>query len=144
MAAYAKILCPVDGSKTSNRGMREAIRIARELNAQILFLNVVDYSAFLVYPAGIDDWSDAWHREGKKIVAKAHRAAQKKSVFAEEKAIEIRKGRVASAIVAEAKKNKADLIVMGTHGRRGIGGFLLGSDAATVVAASAIPVLLVK
>jgi len=144
MAAYEKILCPVDGSKTSNRGMREAIRLALELNARILFLNVIDYSTFMVYPAGMDDWSDIWHKEGKKIVAKAQQAAQKREVAAAVKTIEIRKGRVASAIVAEAKKGKADLIVMGTEGRRGVGRLLLGSDAAAVVAASAIPVLLVK
>jgi nucleotide-binding universal stress UspA family protein len=53
-------------------------------------------------------------------------------------------GRVADFILKEAQKWRADIIVMGTHGRRGINHVLLGSDAETVVKSSAVPVLLVR
>lgn len=141
---YDKILCPVDGSKESNRGLREAIRLAAALQSQLLLLHVLDNTAFLVYPPEIEALADYMHQGGLRILAKAEKAAAKKSVAAQTKIIEIRHGRVAAAIVEAAKKAKADLIVMGTHGRRGVSGLLLGSDAAAVVAAGAVPVLLVK
>jgi nucleotide-binding universal stress UspA family protein len=141
---YEKILCPVDGSNVSNHGLREAVRLAAAMNSTLFLLHVVDNSAFIVFPPEVEALSDYMHEEGNKILKKALQVAGKKGVNAQAETIEIRQGRVAAAIVAAAKKAKVDLIVMGTQGRRGLSGLLLGSDAAAVVSAGSVPVLLVK
>jgi nucleotide-binding universal stress UspA family protein len=141
---YQKILCPVDGSKTSNRGLREACRLATALDSKLLLLHVLDNSIFLVYPPEVGAMTGYLSDEARKILDKAARVAAKQGVQVETKLIEIRHGRVAGAIVDAAKKARADMIVMGTHGRRGLGGLLLGSDAAAVVGTATVPVVLAK
>jgi nucleotide-binding universal stress UspA family protein len=141
---YQKILCPVDGSKTSNQGLREACRLAAALDSKLLLLHVLDNSVFLAYPPEVGPMTGYLSEGARKILDKAARAAARQGVEVETKLIEIRRGRVAGAIVDAAKKSRADVIVMGTHGRRGLGGLLLGSDAAAVVGTATVPVVLAK
>lgn len=141
---YKKILCPVDGSKVAQHSLREAARLAALLDASLTVLHVIDNSDFLVLPPQGSPVYGYMQDEGKNILKKAVKAARKECGNVEPELLEIRKGRVATAIVATAKSSRADLIVMGTHGRRGLASLVLGSDAAAVVAASPMPVLLVK
>lgn len=141
---YKKILCPIDGSTVSNRGMREAVRIAAALDARLLFLHVLDNTVFMVYPPIIEGLAGYMQKDSDKLLEKAQRSAAKSGVQAQVKVVEITHGRVAPVIVAEAKKYAANLIVMGTAGRRGIGALLMGSDALGVIGGCRVPVLLVK
>jgi nucleotide-binding universal stress UspA family protein len=141
---YKKIFCPIDGSETSNRGMREAIELAKDQQAQLCFLHVVDFSVLIMYTPVIENSFDAIRDAGQEILNSAVAAARDRGVSAESRLAEILTGRPAPTIVEEAEKYGADLIVIGTHGRRGISRLLLGSDATGVVSTGKMPVLLVK
>jgi nucleotide-binding universal stress UspA family protein len=141
---YKRILVPVDGSPTAAKGLKAAAKLAREGRGKLLLLHVVEeYSAFVAPEVGasIGPIIDAMRASGKKTLARVARgvAGAKPQSFL----VENFGGRVADTIVREAKRLRADLIVMGTHGRRGVNRVLLGSDAELVVRYSPVPVLLV-
>ncbi|MDP3678519.1 MAG: universal stress protein [Methylotenera sp.] len=144
---YKRILCPVDGSPSSNRGMFEAIHLAKDQNAKLRFLHVVDtFYPMMDVTAGLNviEIADALSENGKKILKKAVEAAQKEGLTADSAMKEAIGDAVAQFIVSEAKKWPADLIVMSTHGLRGIERLVMGSDAETVVRTSHVPVLLIR
>jgi len=144
---YRKILVPVDGSKTAVLGLREAIRLAKDQRAKVRLIHVVDESlALRVVEAGADmtPLLNALVKDGRAIIERTRRLAKKLGVDAETACYESVAGRAADAILDEAKKWRADLIVMGTHGRRGVNRMLLGSDAELVVRRATVPVLLVR
>ena len=146
MNAYKRILAAVDGSKASNKGLREALRLAKREGARLFILNVVnDFYAFAAMegPAPVD-LVPMLREGGKRILARAQAAARKAGVKPKALMREIVGGPAADAIVREAKKQRADLIVLGTHGRRGVRRLVMGSDAEQVVRTSPVPVLLVR
>jgi nucleotide-binding universal stress UspA family protein len=91
---------------------------------------------------------DAMMREvrgyGEDVLSKAKAAAAAAGVAAETSLREVTRGRIASIVIDEARSSGCDLIVMGTHGRRGFSRLALGSDADLVVRESPVPVLLVR
>lgn len=144
---YKHILCPIDGSETANAGMHEAIQFAKEQNAQLHFLHVIDTYIPIVDMSGdfnITYMIDILRENGAKIIKKAAAAAKKAGVNADTKTIESVGGRTAYYIVQEAENWPADLIIMGTHGLRGISRLVMGSDAENVLRTSNVPILLVK
>jgi nucleotide-binding universal stress UspA family protein len=143
---YKRILVPVDGSPTSNRGMTEAIKLAKSSRARLRLLHVVEeFAAFSAPEVGVDIGPvlEAMRAGGRKTLARIERRAREAGARPDTALAENYGMRVADTIVAQAKRWRADLIVMGTHGRRGIGRALLGSDAELVVRYSPVPVLLV-
>jgi len=149
MSAYRKILVAVDGSPASGKGLREAIRLARAERAKLFIMHVVDeFQAFaamdgLVGAPGADLLS-ALREGGKRILAKAMGTALKQKIKPKGILREMLSGPAAYPIVREARKLRADLIVLGTHGRRGVRRLVLGSDAEQVVRTAPVPVLLVR
>jgi len=146
MSAYKRILAAVDGSPTSNKGLREALRLAKREGARLFVVNVVnDFPAFAAIegPAPFD-LVPMLREGGKRILARAEATARKAGVKPAMLMREIVGGRAADAIVREAKKQRADVIVLGTHGRRGVRRMVMGSDAEQVVRTSPVPVLLVR
>lgn len=144
---YRQILCPVDGSPTSNCGMHEAISLAKNQNAKLRFLHIVDISIPILDTVGEIDVlqiADVQRAHGKDVLKKAERVARKAGVAVDSKIIEAVGARVYKSVVSEAEQWPADLIVMGTHGLRGIERLIIGSDAEVVVRLSPVPVLLVK
>ncbi len=144
---YKKILVPIDGSSTSNLGIREALKLAKDQSAKLRLVHVVDELVIMsspdaVIPAG--DLVGALRDAGRKILDRAAALVRKAGGNAETVLIERFGGRAADSIVAEASKWRADLIVLGTHGRRGVRRMVLGSDAEEVVRSSPVPVLLVR
>lgn len=144
---YKRILAPVDGSHTSTAGLQEAVRLAKDHRAKLRLLHVVDESALTMSPEGMsgtDELISAFIAGGKTVLKNARAFADRHKVKAEAVMYENLTRRVADFILSEAQKWRADVIVMGTHGRRGISHVLLGSDAEAVVRSSPVPVLLVR
>lgn len=144
---YKQILCPVDGSATSDCGMNEAIRLAKDQNAKLRFLHVIDTYFPIMDMAGdlnVGYLTDIQRDYGEKTLKKAVDAAQNAGVVADSKIVEAIGGRASEFVVKDAKEWPADLIAMGTHGLRGIERLVMGSDAQSVVRTSPVPVLLVR
>jgi nucleotide-binding universal stress UspA family protein len=147
---FRKILVPIDGSPTSNLGLREAIKMAKDQSATLCLLHVVDEmivsqafdGTMYVTPRYIDEFIAALQNQGKKVLAKAEKRAKKDAIKCQ--LCETVGHTVADVIIEQAKKCRADLIVLGTHGRRGITRLVMGSDAEGVVRATRVPVLLVR
>jgi len=147
---YKRILVPVDGSSTSAKGLKAAIKLAAagkgRARARLRLLLVVEEFAALSAPeigADIGPVLAAMKAGGRRTLARIERNARAAGARPETALMENLGGRVADAIVKQAKRWRADLIVMGTHGRRGVKRALLGSDAELVVRYSPVPVLLI-
>ena len=147
MSAYKRILVAVDGSAASAKGLREALRLAKAVGAKLCILHVVDeFYAFAGYD-GLGPTRDLvplFREGGRKVLDKAKRSADAARVRATTVLREMIGGPAAGPIVREARKQRADLIVLGTHGRRGVRRLVLGSDAEAVVRTASVPVLLVR
>jgi nucleotide-binding universal stress UspA family protein len=144
---YQRILVPVDGSHTSTAGLQEAIRLALDQRARLRLVSVVDELVITQNFEGMlnaGDLIDALKDSGKKALKNALALVAKHDLKAESTLFETVGDRVSDLIVREAKKWKADLIVMGTHGRRGFNRMVLGSDAEGVLRNSPVPVLMVR
>jgi nucleotide-binding universal stress UspA family protein len=145
---FRRILVPVDGSPTSRRGLAEAIKLARAEHSRLVLMHVVDERAVTLVPemggAGADRMLNLMRGVGKEILEKALAASRKRGVKATSILVESITRPVADMIVAQARRSRADVIVLGTHGRRGLSRLVMGSDAEGVVRAAPVPVLLVR
>jgi len=145
---YRRILVPVDGSTASNVGRTQAIGLAQSEGARLRFLNVLDESLGLSsVDIGTVDMSDlltSVREFGEKSVEEAASLAGKKGLRADTSVLPSRGRRASDVILDEARKWRADLIVMGTHGHRGFNRLLLGSDAERVLRDTPVPLLLVR
>lgn len=145
---YKRLLVAVDGSGTSDRAFQEAVKLTKELKSRLRILVVVE-PIMLTGEAEYIDYNEI-HKAlvgyARDVLKKAGDAAQKAGVEAETTLIES-KGlgeRVADVIAHEADAWPADLIVIGTHGRRGFNHLLMGSVAEGVVRIATKPVLLIR
>lgn len=146
---FKKILVPVDGSPTANRGLKEAIALAKEQGTMLYLLHVidehrVDLAGAEVGGAYVAAATEALMKNGQKIIAAAQARAEKQGVRAISLTVETLGQTVAHMILAQAKKHKVDLIVLGTHGRRGLRRIIMGSDAEDVIRQTPVPVLLIR
>lgn len=144
---YERILVPVDGSEPSGRGLQEAIRLAKALGSEMRLVHIVDDTPLTLSPETgiataplVADFAEG----GKAILEDARRLAQAEGIEPNVVLHESFTGRIADLLVEEARKWRAELIVMGTHGRSGVSHVVLGSDAEAVVQRSEVPVLLVR
>ena len=94
--------------------------------------------------AYIDNLLDDLREAGRKVLAKAEATAAKAGVSAKTVLVETKGGSIADAILGQARKLKSGVIVMGTHGRRGLRRVVMGSDAEAVLREARVPVLLVR
>ncbi|HKQ12647.1 MAG TPA: universal stress protein [Steroidobacteraceae bacterium] len=144
---YKQLLVPVDGSEPSMLGLAEAIKIAKSDGSKLHLVHVLDE----LVPWGVDiparyieQFVDALKARGREVLGKAERTVREHALEPNAVLIETIGGRAADLIVEQAKQCRADLIVMGTHGRRGLRRLALGSDAELVLRSSSVPVLLVR
>lgn len=145
---YAKILVAVDGSDTSRHAIEKALELAKAFSATLRIVHVVDMSWLPIGPEiGIDTavMSAARRGVGENVVSSARDAAQQAGFEAEAVLLETETPveHVAEAIAREAARWPADLVVLGTHGRRGIQHLMLGSVAERMARLSSAPVLLI-
>ncbi len=144
---YGNILVPVDGSEASVLGLNEAIKLAKNQGSRIRLVHVVDELILdYTYTAALysNDLIESLRNSGKKILDQAESTVRQSGVQSEQALLESIGGPAAESIIAQAKEWPADLIVMGTHGRRGLRRLVLGSDAEAIVRAAPVPVLLVR
>lgn len=147
---YKKILVPVDGSDTANAALQEAIKLARSESTGLRIIHVADSSAAVwdseFTPIDLEQIRESVRSFARGVLEQAQRTAREAGIEAETRLIEMETPgqRVAKVITEHAREWPADLIVIGTHGRRGIDHFLLGSVAEGVMRLSPVPVLLVR
>jgi nucleotide-binding universal stress UspA family protein len=146
---YKHILVPVDGSDTSNLALDEAIRLAKELKSELRIVYVVDVvAAYSMTEAALplvefERMSREW---GEKLLATCADKARAASAAFDTKCLVIDTlgNRVYDRLEEEAKSWPADLIIIGTHGRRGVNRLLLGSVAEGVMRIATVPVLSIR
>lgn len=144
---YKKILVPLDGSPTSERGFEEAVALARVMKSSLVLAHVIDILPLAVDMAPATTWqdiSDGLRKHGQGVLDRARQTATEHGVASETRLIEGRAEPVAVALVDLARSANCDLVVMGTHGRRGFSHALLGSDAERLLRRCPMPVLLVR
>jgi len=146
---YQRILVATDGSKLSKKATTSAIELAALCGAELTVVKVVPRYPQSYFEGGIalpaadvqrveKQWSDGAQAE----VDAVKKAAQAKGV--ESRGVVVKSGVVSEALLAAAKKHKCDLIMMASHGRKGIKRLLLGSEAQHVLTHATIPVLILK
>ncbi len=145
---YKRILVAVDGSKTAQLALDEAVMLAKQWQAQLRIVHAVDMVSLSWPEVGYDaaEVYESFRKAGRKVIEKAEESCRAAHVTAETKLLELDKLalHVADAVVAEADAWPADLIVIGSHGRRGVSRMLLGSVAEGVARIASKPVLLIR
>lgn len=140
-----KILCPTDFSQPSQKAVSYAASIAKAFGAELFLLNVIEpvfSNTFVVYePTLGSQLQISMEEHAQEHLAKLEEQLSEAGHKVESK---ITQGRSYSEIIEEANNIGADMIVLGTHGRTGIGHFLIGSTAEKVVRMAKCPVVTVK
>jgi nucleotide-binding universal stress UspA family protein len=146
---YKRILVPTDGSTLADQAVRGAARLAAELGAQLVVLTVVPRYPTSYFEGGGSIEADdvarierAWAERGRAIAATAASTAEAAGVKC--KAVTMLSDHVAEAILAAVGKHKCDLVVMASHGRRGLKRLLLGSETQHVLTHGSVPVLVLR
>jgi len=146
---YKHILVPTDGSKLSAKAIRTAARIAKMCQAKLTGLSVIPPEVVPVYAEGVmyggisaRRYREIKEKEAKKALAVVDIEAQTSGLQAS--TMFLTADQPWKAIIGAARSKKCDLIVMASHGRRGLSGLLLGSETAKVLTHSKIPVLVCR
>ena len=144
---FKNILLPTDGSEGVMKAINVAVGIALEFKASIHVLTVVEPPSMTLAYSGLSGLAEAeileqLNDEGKKILERTEKLIQTAGLDEVDGLVE--EGHPAERILRYAKEHKIDLIVMGTHGRRGLNRILLGSVAEEVVRRSPVPVITVR
>lgn len=146
---YQRILVATDDSRLSRKAEKSAIELAASLGASLVVLHVVPDYPMSYFEGGVTISADdvariekSWTDRAQAMVDKVVTAAGKQGVQA--KGVVGRGDQVAEALMAAARKHKCDLVVMASHGRRGIKRVLLGSETQHVLTHSTIPVLVLR
>ena len=145
-----KILVPIDGSDLSNEAVNYASLFARRVGAQVLFCIAEPESApwmnfglgAIFNPEALKALHDSAKLEAEKILKQALNSAQSTGIAASTRLVF--NDHPYEAIMEVAEQEGCDLIIMASHGRKGVSGLLLGSETQKVVTHSAIPVLVYR
>jgi len=144
---YKHILIPTDGSDLSNKAIRHGVALAKTINAKVTGITVtIPFHVFAVDPETVTDTPDSY---GKRMSAATTKyLTQVKDAAAAAgitcSVIDAEQEHPYSAIIDAANKNACDLIVMASHGRRGVSAVVLGSETVKVLTHSKIPVLVCR
>ncbi len=144
---YQRILVPIDGSDTSQRALEEALKLGDSATrlrlvhvAEEIYALDADGYAYIDYAV----LREAVRNSGERLLEQAAKKVQQAGGKVETALLETEGERIPSVIDAEAKAWRADVIVIGTHGRSGLSRLLLGSVAEGVARVASVPVLLVR
>ncbi|MCU0561535.1 MAG: universal stress protein [Desulfobacterales bacterium] len=144
---FKHILLPTDGSDLSGKAIEEGIRLAQSIGAKVTALNVMPQQPTLFYHARISPEALAEAARQAKAAANAHLEEVRQKAAAAGVACEAvfeSNDSPYEAIIQLAEKRGCDLILMASHGRKGVGAMLIGSETQKVLTHSRIPVLVVR
>jgi nucleotide-binding universal stress UspA family protein len=144
---YQRIIVPVDNSETSNQALDEAIKLAKDSGAALVLAHIVEQPSYSVRSRAQLTGSAVMTTEmqiGQAIMKTAVQHARTKGLEPEEVVMETEGEPIATALLSVAHSCHAELIVMGTHGRSGIGHLLMGSVAEGTLRASDLPILMIS
>lgn len=145
---YTRIVVALDGSETASHALDAALNLARDTGAQLLPVYVIDLPVFALDVPGYNPSivRNAFEEEGRRVTAQARERMAQRGVRGTPRVTEVTPPGedVANCIQRAAADWHADLIVMGTHGRRGVRRMVLGSVAERVLRCATCPVLLVS
>lgn len=146
---YQKILVATDGSSLSKKAVSSAISLAALAGAALVVIKVIPRypqsyfeGGLALQAAEVGRIEQQWAEEGQAVVDEVKKAAELQGV--KTRALIVKSDVISDAIIATAKKNKCDLIVMASHGRKGVKRLLLGSETQQVLTHSHIPVLVLR
>jgi nucleotide-binding universal stress UspA family protein len=145
---YKHILLPTDGSELAHRAVRQGLELAKALNANVTAVIVTapwpvgEMGGGVMVAAPIAEYDSAVAQEASRVLAAVSDLAAKIGVGCS--TVHVPNQYPAEGIVEQANARGCDLIVMASHGRRGIAKFVLGSQASRVLAYSTVPVLICK
>ena len=144
---FKHILLPTDGSKLSEKSVKEGIRMAKSLHASVTALHVIPKIHAFAYQLNMlestqDQYADESAEAAMTYLAFVQKVAKAAGVDCD--VVHVTSDKPFKAIIDTAKKKKCDLIMMASHGRRGVEGFLLGSETQKVLTHSQIPVLVCR
>ncbi|MCB8745505.1 universal stress protein [Rhodoferax sp. U2-2l] len=146
---YQKILVATDGSSLSKKAVSSAISLAALAGASLVVIKVIPRypqsyfeGGLALQAAEVGRIEQQWAEEGQAVVDEVKKAAEAQGV--KTRALIVKSDVVSDAIIAAAKKNKCELIVMASHGRKGVKRLLLGSETQQVLTHSHIPVLVLR
>lgn len=148
---YERILITADGSELAQKGVEHGLSLAKSLGAKVTIVTVTEpvpmagtatLAGYIPVPVDIDEYDAGQKEFADRVLSAAKAVAEKAGVDAA--TLHIPNRFAADAIVEAAPKIGAGLIVMASHGRRGIGRLLLGSQTLEVLTHSSIPVLVVR
>lgn len=144
---FNKLLVPLDGSETAQCGLEQAIALAKATGASLRLVHVIEPVPIATDMMTAGVWGAliaGQHEAGEQMLAAATAVAERAGVKTACQVLDKPGERTADAILHEAATSGCDLIVMGTHGRRGFKHLMLGSDAERVLQLSKLPVLVVR
>lgn len=143
---YKRIMVSVDGSDTSNRGLQEAINLAKDQQATLAIAHVIDIVVSFGTGQCPQTYVEATRELARRTIDGARETAHAAGIEAEIQSIAILTSgyHVGDTVAQLARDWKADLLVVGTHGRRGVSRLLIGSVAERIVRVSPCPLLLVR
>lgn len=146
---YKRILVPTDGSPLSRKAVRSAVDLAASLDAELVALNVVPRyptaffeGAISLSPEDVGRVEKQWAERGQELASSVQAMAQKAGVKA--RAVTMSSDLVAESVLAAVRKHKCDLVVMASHGRKGLSRLLLGSETQHVLTHGKVPVLVLR
>ncbi|CAN7782472.1 universal stress protein [Caballeronia sp. LjRoot34] len=145
---YRNILIAVDGSESSKRALLQAVHMANAGYEKITAVYVLDRSAMLMYAANSNQFAivDTLRHDGERVLADAQAVMAEHGLKCDVEVAETDNISecVADCLLRSAERHGADLVVMGTHGRRGVRRMITGSIAERFLRFSCCPVLLVR
>jgi nucleotide-binding universal stress UspA family protein len=146
---YARILIATDGSTLSKKAVKTGLDLAALSGAEVVAVKVIPRYPQAYFegsvPLAASEVSrieKQWNDDAQAVVDAVKTTATARGVKA--KAVTVKSDLVAEALISAAKKHKADLIVMASHGRKGLKRLLLGSETTHVLTHSHIPVLVLR
>lgn len=146
---YSHILIPTDGSEFAQNGVNHGLSLAKALGSKVTIITATESfpvptrgSAWGISDADMVGYTASRAKEAEELLASVKAAAEKMGI--EANTVHVPDSTAAAAILETAQQLDCNLIVMASHGRRGVKRLLLGSQAAEVVSSSTVPVLTIR
>ena len=143
---YQRILVPTDGSERSLRAVEGAAKFAKPFGAEVVVMTVIEpysYTNLAEYrPESIEQYDERVTAEAEERLAEAEKVV--KSLDVPVRTSMVKSFSPAEAIIEAVDREEGDLVVMASHGRKGIAAVLLGSETQKVLTHCRIPVLVYR